>query len=84
MAPGQKSQVKTTPYKPSPQAIERRIKTRSNSVTTSKGVAGASRQNPQAGRKMGAGFGEKVLSALKQDTRNSAGIQRINKFKGFK
>ncbi len=80
----QKHQLKTTPYKPSPKAIERRIKARSNSVTSSKGVDGASRKNPQAGRKMGVGFGEKVLSSMKKDQRNPAGIQRINKFKGFK
>lgn len=79
----EKHQVTTTPAKPSPRAIERRIQNRSNKVTPNRGVAGASRQNPQVGNKMNRGNAEKIIGALKKDSNNSNGMQRINKFKGF-
>lgn len=77
-------QVKTTPPVVSPKAINRRIKARANVVGPNKGVGGASRKNPQAGNKMKQGFAEQALRALKKDSKNPAGIQRLNKFKGFK
>lgn len=77
-------QLKTTPPKPTPAAIERRIAAKSGKVTMTKGPFGTSRGNPQAGNKMGKGNVEHIIGALKKDTNNPAGMQRINKFKGFK
>lgn len=71
-------------HRPTSAAIQRRIAARSKAVTVNKGVQGASRANPQAGNKMGKGNVEHIIGALKKDTNNPAGMQRINKFKGFK